>query len=96
MAFDLQTGKALRPLEENAYLTYVTQTGPYIVTQYITADGYFFGLLLNGRAETIAYLPYLSDVFGGRLIFNYPTGHVRQSRVFTLRELVEIAHERIK
>ena len=44
--YDRQGGKALFQLEQDAYLTYVTQVDDYIITEYITADGQRYGLLL--------------------------------------------------
>jgi len=90
-AYDIESGRLVRELEKDAYLTYVTQVGGYIVTQYITAKGEFYGLLLNGKCETLAYLPYLCDVIGGELIFDYPTGNLRKSRIYDIDELIGLA-----
>ena len=78
-------------MDKDAYLTYVTQIGEYVVAQYVMTDDTFYGVLLNGKCETLARLPYLSDVLGDRLIFDYPTGNLRESRVFDLNELIELA-----
>lgn len=93
-AYDRESGRLVRELEKDAYLTYVTQTGDYIVTQYTTADGYFYGQLLNGQCEVLAELPYLCDVYDGKLYFDYPTGHVRESRIYDIGELIGMARER--
>ncbi len=90
-AYDRESGRLVRELEKDAYLTYVTQTGDYIVTQYTTADGYFYGQLLNGQCEVLAELPYLCDVYDGTLYFDYPTGHVRESRIYDIGELIGMA-----
>ena len=87
-AFDLITGELVRELERDSYLTYVTQVGEYIVTEYMTGDGFRFGLLLNSQLETLAYLPYLCDIVGDMLIFNYKTGNLRESRIFNIQELI--------
>ncbi len=92
-AYDLKSGKLVRELSEDAYLTYVTQSGEYIITQFVTGDGYCYGLLLNSRCETIATLPYLSDVIGETLIFDYPTGNMRQTHIYNTRELISIAQK---
>ena len=93
-AYDRESGRLVRELEKDAYLTYVTQTGDYIVTQYTTADGYFYGQLLNGQCEVLAELPYLCDVYDGKLYFDYPTGHVRESRIYDIGELIGMAREK--
>jgi hypothetical protein len=90
-AYDLKTGKLVRELERDAYLTYVTQVGQYIITEYVTAAGYRYGLLLNENCEVLAYLPYLCDIIGDRLFFNYPSGNIRESRIYYLDELKEKA-----
>jgi len=88
IAFDLMTGELVRELERDSYLTYVTQVGEYIITEYMTGDGFRFGMLLNSQLETLAYLPFLSDIVGEMLIFNYKTGNLRESHIYNLNELI--------
>lgn len=90
-AYDLSSGRLIRELEKDTYLTYVTQSGPYVIVQFITSDGYCYGQLLDSRCRVLAELPYLSDVVGDRLIFDYPTGDLRESRIYEIGELVEMA-----
>lgn len=89
--YDLQTGKLLWTLDEDAYLTYVTQVDIYIVTQYITADGYCYGQLLNSRCEVLAELPYLCDIVNGVLYFDYPDGKICRSEIYELNQLIQLA-----
>lgn len=89
--YDSISGKFIKELETDAYLTYVTQAGEYIITEYVTAEGERYGLLLNGRLEKLAYLPGLTDYWDGKLIFDYGSGSLRQSRIYSLQELMEIA-----
>ena len=91
--FDRESGKQVCQLEEDAYLTYVTQAGEYLVTQYITAEGEFYGQLLNRKCEILADLPNLCDVIGDRLIFDYPTGNLRETRIYNINELIELAQK---
>ncbi len=93
-AYDLKSGRLVRELEKDTYLTYVTQAGDYVVVQFVTADGYCYGQLLDSRCGVLAELPYLSDVIGDRLIFDYPTGDLREARIYGIEELVEMAQER--
>ena len=70
-----------------------TLIGRYIVAEYLTAYGRRFGILMNPNFEDIAYLPWLTDVdiLRGYLFFDQGSGHVRQSRIFSLEELVVMA-----
>lgn len=88
IAYDKKTGKLVRELDKDAYLTYVTQAGEYLVVQYVTADGNYYGQLLNERCEVLAELPYLCDVVGEELIFDYPTGDLRKAPIYALEDLI--------
>ena len=87
-AYDRETGSLVKELEKDAYMTYVTELGEYIITEYTSATGERYGLLLNQALETLAVLPNLCDVADGRLIFDYPSGHLRESRIYSLAELL--------
>jgi hypothetical protein len=93
-AFDLSTGELIRELEKDAYLTYVTQVGGYVITEYLSADGGRYGLLLDGKTcETLAYIPDLCDIIGDRLIIDdRSSGSMRETRLYPAEELLEIAH----
>lgn len=92
--YDRTTGRQIAQLEGDAYLTYVTQTESGVILQYVTADGYFYGQLLDENCGVLAELPYLCDVTGdGTLLFDYPTGTVRCSRIFAIQELLTLAQE---
>lgn len=89
--YDRKSGKLVCRLKEEDSLTYVTQIDGGIVVQYVTADGYCYGQLLDEKCKIIAELPYLCDVPDGNLIFDYPDGNLRQSRVYRIDEIIEIA-----
>lgn len=91
-AYDEKTGKQVGVLSEEDYLTYVTSVGDNFVAQFVTADGYCYGRLLNGDCQVLAELPYLCDVINHVLIFDYPTGDLRQSHIFDTEELLAAAH----
>lgn len=93
IVYDAKTGKEITRLNEDTYLTYVTKAGSYIAAQYITADGERLGQLLDEKCRVLAELPYLSDVIGETLIFDYPTGDIRKSKIYSLEELMDIAHD---
>lgn len=90
-AYDRESGALVRELEPDAFLTYVTQVGTDVVTEYISAQGDRYGLLLNHDCETLADLPDLCDVTAdGRLIFDDMRGNLRQSRIYSLQELLAL------
>ena len=68
----------------------MTRTGEYIVTEYISADGKKYGILLDDKFQKIACLPELCDVWEDRLVFDYGSGDLRQCSIYSLRELVEM------
>lgn len=90
-AYDRETGELVSILEEDAYLTYVTQVGDCIITEYVSAQGERYGLLLNEQCQVLARLPNLCDVVNDRLVFDYPSGNLRQCRIYSLSELMALA-----
>lgn len=91
--YDQKTGRLVGTLEEDSYLTYVTQAGEYIITEYVSSAGERYGLLLDRELQTLAYLPKLCDVNGSRLVFDYPSGNLRQCPLYSLSELIELGEE---
>lgn len=91
--YETDTDKEICELNEEGYLTYITEAGGYIIAQYITVDDYFYGVLMNDKCEVLSYLPYLSDVISGELYFDYPSGEIRKSRIYSIDEEIEMAQE---
>ena len=90
--YDKATGEEVGSLESDAYLTYVTQVGEYIITEYMTTQGGRYGLLLNDNLEILARLPNLCDITpDGRLLFDDMRGNLRQCRIYSLQELYALA-----
>ncbi|MDO4337282.1 MAG: serine/threonine-protein kinase [Eubacteriales bacterium] len=89
--YDKASDKFITELESDAYLTYITEIGSYIVAQYITSDGRFYGYLMDQNCRNLAYLPNLCDVLPDRLLFDYPTGSIRASKIYELDELRKVA-----
>lgn len=88
--YEIDSDKLVATLEEDSYLTYVTQMNEYIITEYISAAGERYGLLLDEDFQKLAYLPGLCDVAGDRLVFDYKSGNLRQSRLYSLQELIAL------
>ena len=91
IVYDRESGEQIKTLEEDAYLTYVTQAGEYIITEYISAQGKRYGLLLNEDLETLAYLPDLCDIVGEMLLFDDPSGALRQSPIYSRQALLDLS-----
>ena len=92
-AYDRESGELVRELEPDAYLTYVTQVGDYVVTEYISAHGERYGLLLDGDLNTLADLPDLCDILpDGTLVVEATLGNLRQSRIYSMQELIALAN----
>lgn len=90
--YDRESGKLIRQLEDEDYMTYVTQVGDGLVAQYITAQGRRYGLLLDENCDTLADLPGLCDVLAdGTLVFDDTRGDLRQSRIYSIQELLALA-----
>ena len=96
MVYDRETGKKLAELETESYLTYVTQLGELLVTEYVNTEGERYGLLLDENFETLAYLPGLCDTADGKLVFDYGNGNLRQCRLYSLQELMALGETYIK
>lgn len=88
--YDIETDRLVAVLEEDDYLTYVTQMGEYIVTEYISTTGERYGLLLDEKLRKLAYLPGLCDVADENFIFDYESGNLRQCRLYSLQELIAL------
>ena len=90
--YDLQTGEHIASLQDNAYLTYVTQVGEYVIAEYLSGDGERYGILLDSQCKMLAELPQLCDITEqGQLIFDDMCGTLRQTRLYTLQELLALA-----
>ncbi len=88
--YERDSGRLIATLEKDSYLTYVTQMKDYIITEYISAAGERYGLLLDGNFQKLAYLPGLCDVSGDQLVFDYTSGNLRQCRLYSLQELTAL------
>ena len=95
-AYDIMTGALIRELEKDAYLTFAAQAWEYVVTRYLSSSGERFGLVLDGKTcQTLAYVPNFCDVVGDRLIIDdRSSGTLRETRLFSIDELIEIAISR--
>ena len=91
VVYELESGKQAAVLEEDSYLTYVTRLDGYLLTEYVSASGERYGLLLDQDFGTVAYLPDLCDVTEDGFVFDDGAGNLRQCKRYSLRELVGMA-----
>lgn len=94
-AYDRETGELVRELEPEDRITYVTQVGDYVIIEYLSAQtGGHYGLLMDENLDTLARLPGLCDILeDGTLIFDDMKGNLRQSRIYSVQELMDLAQE---
>lgn len=92
--YSLKNGRKLAELEKDSYMTYVTETGDYIITEYISANGEKYAIMLDRASfKTLARLPYLTDTDGDELIFDYNKGKLRKTRIYSIDELINLVKE---
>lgn len=92
--YDRATGEKLGTLESQDYLTYVTQVGQYVITEYVTIEGERYGTLLDQQGAILADLPGLCDILpDGTLVFDDMRGNLRQSRIYSTQELTALAYQ---
>lgn len=89
--YDIDSGRLIRTLAGEDYLTYVTQIGDCLIAEYVRSTGERYGLLLDKRFEELAYLPGLCDVIDkNMLIFDDQSGHLCECRLYSLQELITL------
>ena len=90
--YDRESGRFVKELEKDAFLTYVTETDEYILTEYVRADGERYGLLLDQNLEILADLADLCDIsiLDKALYFDYKNGEIRKCHLYSIQELVEL------
>lgn len=96
VVYELDTGRQVAVLEEDGYLTYVSQFRDGLITEYIATSGERYGLLLNEHMEKLAYLPGLCDVAGDMLVFDCGSGNLRQCRLYSIQELIALGEAYIE
>ena len=91
VAYRRDSGVKIRELEPEGDLTYVTQIGDALITEYNMGDAQRYGLLLNDQCEPLADLPNLCDILSdGTLIFDDTYGSIRKGRIYSVEELIQL------
>lgn len=92
-AYDRQSGELVSTLDADAYLTYVTQVKEGVVCEYVSSKGERYGLLMDENCVVLARFPNLCDIVDGTLVFDYSSGNLRQSRIYSTQELIALAKQ---
>lgn len=89
--YDRKSGKFITDLEQDAYLTYVTEAEPYgIIIQYMRSTGEKYGILYDQNLNELATMQNLTDVYKDTLVFDYPSGDIRSCHIYTLEKLIQL------
>ncbi|MBE7050453.1 MAG: hypothetical protein E7394_06725 [Ruminococcaceae bacterium] len=90
--YRLTDGKKIADLEKDSYLAYITEVKDYVISDYISASGERFAIMLDKNTyEPVATLPGLCDVNGEELIFDYYKGKLREKQIYSTEEMIEYA-----
>ena len=67
----------------------------YLFTKYIAGRGSAAVIASGGTEQfrVLARLPKLCDIVDGTLVFDYSSGNLRQSRIYSTRELIALAEQ---
>ena len=90
--YSLSDGKKIADLEKDSYLTYITETKNYVISEYVSASGDRYAIMLDKHTyEPLATLPGLCDINGDELIFDYYKGNLRKQKMHSIDELIDYA-----
>lgn len=93
--YSISAGKKVADLEKDTYLTYITQLDDAIMSEYVSASGERYGILLDKDTyQPIAQMQGLTDVYNGELIFDYHRGSLRKTHIYSTDELLNQAKTR--
>lgn len=89
--YDKKHNRMVGKLDNEDYLTYVTEIDGKLIVEFVSTEGKRYGLLLDADLETLAYLPNLCDIKGQTLYFDDHNGYIKSSRLYTIKELLDLA-----
>ena len=95
VVYDRESQRQVAVIEEDAYLTYADEADGCLVLRFVTTDLEQYGCLYDRNCRILARLPYLCDVYDGKLFFDYQDGAVRETAVLSLEELMEYAKSKL-
>lgn len=51
---------------------------------------------MDENCQVLAYLPNVCDVLEDKLLFDYPSGSIREAKIYELDELIQTARSRLE
>ena len=51
---------------------------------------------MDQQCQILAYLPNVCDIYNNKILFDYPTGSIREERIYDINELQKIAREKLE
>ena len=97
VVYDAENGKKKAELDGEAAITYITEFNDCVISEYVTSRLTHYGYILDKeKFKPVAELPCLTDISDRNLYFDYHSGVIRGTRIYTTQELISIAKENIK
>ena len=90
--YNKSTGERIAALEADGDLMYVYETREGLIAHYLRDDQSHsrFATLLDEHGQVIADMPCLTDVLpDGALVFDDTFGNLRQSRIYSIQDLIQ-------
>lgn len=95
VVYDRASGRQIAEIGKDAYLTYADELDGYLVLRFITTDLTQYGCLYDDRCRIKARIPYMCDVYDGKMYMDYQDGALRETKAYKLDELVDMAKEEL-
>lgn len=86
----------VKTLEENAFVTYVTEMPDGYVVEYIDNSSSRYGLYLDKNLEEVARLEGLCDIAGNNFIYDFCKGELRKTHIYGLEELISLGRQKLE
>ncbi len=91
--YTIKNGKKKADLERDAYLTYIKEFDNFLLSEYISAEGAYYGEILDKKNyEAIALLPQITDVSENEVYFDFDKGTIRKTRIYSIDELISMGN----
>lgn len=86
----------VKALEDNAFVTYVTEMPDGYIVEYIDNSSARYGIYMDKNLEEIARLDGLCDITGDSFIYDFYKGELRKTKIYSLEELISLAGQKLE
>ena len=93
--YDKASGRQIAEIDEEAYLSYADEADGSLILRFTTTDLRQYAYIMDGKGNVLGEIPWLCDLDGGKLFLDYQDGSVRQTKIYGLEELLELADARL-